>query len=348
MATTPVRPPATAPINLVSVGIVAFNEEGYLEHVLADLVAQRFPHDRIEVLLVNSHSTDGTRAIMERFVRDNDLPSHGFACVQVLSNPRRIIPCGWNEAIRHFHGDALIRVDAHARIPENFIESNVEVLAEGEYVCGGPRPTIESPSTPWTKTLLSAEESAFGSSVADYRSTSSSKEYVSAVFMPAIRREVIETIGRYDDRLERTEDNDFCYRIREAGYRIRFDTRIQSQQIARGTLRGMLRQKYGNGYWIGRTLHVQPRCLRPYHFAPLAFVLALMATALIGVFTTWIPLAIIAGLYFAVCIALSIYTIIRSEKHPQMLLLPVIFFCIHVTYGLGTLVGFIRGIGRGF
>ena len=33
---------------------------------------------------------------------------------------------------------------------------------------------------------------------------------------------------------------------------------------------------------------------------------------------------------------------------PQMLLLPVIFFCIHVTYGLGTLVGFIRGIGRGF
>lgn len=83
----------------------------------------------------------------------------------------------------------------------------------------GLRPTIASPETDWSNTLLMAEESAFGSSIADYRG-SSKKEYVSSAFHAMFRREVIERVGLYDERLARTEDNDYFYRVREAGYKI--------------------------------------------------------------------------------------------------------------------------------
>ena len=335
---------AYAPIDLVSIGVIAYNEEGSLENLLEDIVAQDFPHDRIEVILVDSDSTDGTKTIMNRFARSNSAPGKGFASIRVLDNPKRIIPCGWNAALSSFTGDAFIRLDAHARIPSDFVSSNIAILEDGEYVCGGPRPTVADPDTPWTRTLLAAEESAFGSSVADYRQ-GAKKEYVSAVFLPALRREVIETVGLYDERLERTEDNDYCYRIREAGFKIRFDLRIHSAQIARNSFARMVKQKYGNGYWVGKTLLIQPKCLHAYHFAPLAFVVGVATLLLVGIFATWWPFLACTAAYALICAALTARTIAQSaRKCVQMLALPVVYASIHFAYGVGTIVGIASGL----
>ena len=70
-------------------------------------------------------------------------------------------------------------------------------------------------------------------------------------------------MGFYDERLRRTEDNDMHYRMRKAGYRFYFSPDIVSWHAARKTLRGQLSQKWGNGYWIGRTMRIQPRCFAP-------------------------------------------------------------------------------------
>ena len=332
---------APAPIQLVSIGVVAYNEEKTLDDILNDIKAQDYPHNRIEILLVDSDSADGTRIVMEAFANAS---KGDFANVKLLDNPKRILPCGCNVLIDNYSGDVLIRVDAHARIPADFISKNVAVLEEGEYVCGGPRPTIASPSTPWTDTLLAAESSAFGSSIADYRG-SSKKEYVSSVFHAAIRREAIEAVGHYDERLARTEDNDYFYRIQLAGYRVRFDRRIFSQQIARSSYARMMKQKYGNGFWVGRTLFVQPKCLQVYHFAPLAFVTGVAAMLLTGVFATWWPFLACTAAYLLICAALTVRTIIQSTKRcVQMLALPVVYAGIHMTYGAGTVAGIASGL----
>lgn len=338
--------PVLPAIGLVSVGIVSYNEEAHIDDILGDLVSQDFPHERIEILIADGMSTDATRDKLAAFAQANGDAGHGFARVRVLDNPKRVQPAGLNVLIDAFSGDALLRVDAHARIPADFVRSNVAVLDEGECACGGPRPAFASPATPWSETLLLAEESAFGSSVADYRHAEASS-YVSSVFQLAIRREVAERVGHYDERLIRTEDNDYCYRIRKAGYRIRFDTRIRSRQAARSTLGRMLRQKWGNGYWVGRTAHIQPACLRSYHFAPFAFVLAIAALVALGAVATWWPLVICAALYLVICIVLAVRACVSApRRHPQMLLLPLVFFLIHLTYGVGTLAGLVAGIGR--
>lgn len=334
------------PINLVSVGIIARNEQHSLGDLLADLAVQDFPHERIEILLVDSASTDGTKSLMKEFAQINLEDNLGFARIRILDNPKVTIPSGWNVALKAFKGDVFLRIDAHARIPHDFVSANVAVLEEGEYVCGGPRPTVADPDTPWTRTLLVAEESAFGSSVADYR-TGAVNRYVSAVFLPAFRREVVKKVGLYDERLLRTEDNDYCYRIRQAGYRIRFDGRIRSRQVARSTLGRMLAQKYGNGYWVGRTVFIQPRCLHVYHFAPFAFVVGITSMLLTGAIATWWPFLTCTVAYVLICDTLSVLAIAHAERRGvQMLALPIVFAGIHVSYGVGTCVGIVSGIGR--
>ena len=264
--------------------------------------------------------------------------------VKVLDNPGRIAAAGINVCLGVYTGDAFVRIDAHSTIPANFISSCVAVLEEGEQVAAGPRPTMAFPETNWTNTLLVAEESAFGSSVADYRFRAE-KSYVDSAFHAMMRREVIEAVGLYDERLPRTEDNDYFYRIRMAGFRIRFDGRIFSQQHARASLRRMAKQKYGNGYWVGRTLFIQPKCLKAYHFAPFVFVLGILVLVGAGCAASWIPFLACGAAYLLICIVLAVRAAAQSPKRcAAFAALPLVFFTIHATYGVGTCAGIVRGL----
>lgn len=327
-------------VGVVSLCVIARNEEEYLPSLLEDIEHQTFPHDRIEVVLVDSDSEDGTLDIMRQFAADK---SAGFCDVILLSNPKRILPAGWNVAINGSSGDVLLRVDAHASIPSDFVEKSVETLESGEEVCGGIRPTIVKDSTPWRETLHLAEESAFGSGVAPYR-RGTGPQYSSSVFHGAYRRQVFERVGGFDERLFRTEDNEMHYRIRKAGYRIRLNPEIRSRQYVRCSLRGMLKQKYSNGYWIGRTMYIEPHCFRPYHLVPLAFTLALIASGIFA-FVSPVPLLGLLAVYVLTDLALSLKAIIESRCFvPAVVLLPVVFLLIHLSYGVGTLVGLLSGL----
>ena len=112
----------------ISFCVIARNEEKALPHLLEDLLGQTFPKNRIEVLLIDSMSNDKTGAIMQAFA-----DAHGteYKRVNVLANPGRILAAGWNVALEHFTGDAILRVDAHASIPADFIKKN----AGSKFVC---------------------------------------------------------------------------------------------------------------------------------------------------------------------------------------------------------------------
>lgn len=325
-------------------GVVALNEEAYLPGLLRDLASQDFDHSRMEILLVDGGSSDATKCIMREFAETN----HGFARVEVLDNPKRVQPAGWNVVLGAAQGDAVIRVDAHASLALDFVSRNVEVLESGESVCGGWRDTKvpKSLDTPWRRTLHLAEEAAFGSSVAAYRRDGEAC-YVDSVFHGAYRREVVEAVGLFNEQLLRTEDNDYHYRVRQAGYKIRFDPSIRSTQFIRSSFGRMMKQKWGNGYWIGRTLFVQPGCVSLFHLAPLAFVLGIIILALMGVACSWMPFIACGGLYACLCIILAVRAAFQSgTTNVTTFALPLVFFGIHVSYGVGSLQGMFVGLWR--
>lgn len=322
---------------IISFCVVAYNEEKYLPSLFADICRQTYPREKIEVVLVDSGSEDGTRRLMEAF-RDRE---RGFFGIQVLDNPGRIQAAGWNVAIRNFRGDVLARIDAHTKIPEDFLARNAALLAEGEMVTGGMRPCLIRDPNPWRELLLEAENSLFGGGIAPYR-RDVGRRYVKSMFHACYRREVLERVGLMDESLGRTEDNEFHYRIRMAGYRLCFDPEICSYQYARPTLRKMIKQKYENGYWIGVTAWKCPGCLSSYHFVPFLFVCGIAGTGILSLGKRSWPAKLMWAAYGGLCGFMTGASLIRTRK-PLTILLPFLFLALHVSYGLGTVKGLAAG-----
>ncbi len=330
----------------ITIAVVAYNEEDTRPKVFENIIEQSYPHEHVEVVLVDSMSEDGTRDLMRTFAVQNN---EEFLNIQVIENPGKMQSCGWNRAIEAFTTEALIRLDAHGSIPADFVERNVKALEEGEYVTGGARPSITNGDSPWQEVLLTAESSMFGSSAASFRRGSAAspereeeKSYVKSLFHGAYRREVFEKAGRFREDLGRTEDNEFHYRIRQNGFPLCMVPGIVSYQKIRPDLRKMCHQKYANGYWVGLTSGVCPGCLSLYHFVPLAFVAGIIVTTILAVCSHPLLAVLMWTVYGALSVVMAVLAVRGQRKRAGHLLLPVLFLLLHVSYGVGTLVGILQ------
>lgn len=322
----------------VSMSVVALNEEKYLPAILQDILHQSYPHNDMEILLIDSSSQDKTKEIMLEFVEKYQ---NEFWQIKVLDNPYKRLANGWNIALKNYEGDAIIRVDAHAHIPKDFVANNIVRLENGEYVCGGRRPSIAEEDTVSARLLLAAESAVFGSGISSFR-YSEKNGYVRSIFHGAYRREVFEKVGMFDERLGRTEDNDIHQRIRAAGYKIFIDKDIISYQYVRPTFKKMLKQKFLNGYWIGRTMYINSECISMYYFVPLIFVLLLLLAILSLVNGVILWLSLLFGIYVGLML-LNALMVIKKEKWDfRFLAIMIVCFFMHVCYGIGTLKGLLR------
>ncbi len=328
----------------VSLCVIAYNEEDNICTLFNNLIQQDYPHELVEIVLVDGNSSDKTRSLMEEFKSADN----GFACVKVLNNEKRIQSAGWNIAIRGATGDLIIRIDAHALIPGNFISENVNCILEGESVCGGRRENIIKGNGFSKKVLLMSENSMFGSGIAKYRN-SNKKQYVKTVAHACYKREVFEKIGLFNEKLMRSEDNEFHYRIRKNGYKICMSEKIYSQYQTRNSLKGMLKQKFGNGKWIGITAKLSPKIFSLYHFIPFVFVVfALACAVLFGISFTelvpnWLGLPFICGvgLYLMIDLLLTFKSCSDYKEWRAIFMLPFLFPLLHFAYGFGTVCGLI-------
>ena len=326
-------------VETVTFGIIAFNEHRYLPDTLDDLIKQTYPKKLIEVILVDGNSSDDTWQIMESF-RNKHI--NDYNDVKLIHNPKRVQPAGWNLVIQNSTADLLLRIDAHARLPHDFVRNNVDCINSGENVCGGPRENIIDEDTLWKRMLLDAEQSMFGAGVASYRQETNEKKYVKSLFHGCYRREVLERVGLFNEELIRTEDNEYHYRIRKLGYNICYDPSIKSRYQTRNSLKGMIKQKYLNGLWIGKTLLMCPGCISVFHLIPFAFVSVIIASGVLLFFGIRWPAALVWLLYGITNVLMTIATMLHADRrNGYRLLLPVIFFLLHISYGFGTMVGII-------
>ena len=319
----------------ISFIIVAYNAEHCLGALLDDLLRQTIPMEQIELLLVDSASTDNTAQVMRDFAKDAP-----FA-VRLLDNPKRWLASGINVALAAATGDAIIRLDAHARIPADFLEKNLSALSKGEDIVGG---CVAGgvPGSDWEAVLRTVDTSRFCGGAAPFRNGGEAR-YVDTLAYALYRREVYDAVGFYDERLRRTEDNDMHYRMHTAGYKFYFSPEIISYHAARSTMLGQLRQKWGNGYWIGRTMRIQPRCFAPRHLIPAAFVLALLGCLLLLPFASW-PMAALIIAYLSCDLFFACQGALRQERGRLLGLvtLPFLYPAVHIVYGAGTIAGLLH------
>lgn len=325
----------------VSLCVIAYNEETYLPRLLKDIESQSYPHNLIQVVLVNSMSNDNTLQIMKEFQKKRNC----FRSVIIVHNPKKNQSAGWNTAIHAADGDVIVRVDAHGRIPCDFILKNIKCLENGEFISGGIRHNLIDNDSPMQSLLLEAENSIFCGGVNPCR-RSKLKTYVKTMFHAAYRKEIFQKVGTFNECLLRTEDNELHYRMRMAGYRLCFDPDIISYQYARNTLPRMVRQKFANGFWIGKTLWICPGCISLFHLVPAVFVLAVILSFVMFMYVKTWPFIILCAAYILSALLMTIKSMTDGGFCCYKLFLPIIFLLIHISYGIGTIIGFISGIAK--
>ena len=72
-------------MHTVSIIIPCRNEETFIERCLDSLLANDYPHNRLEIIVADGRSRDYTRAIAERYARRHSL-------IRVMDNPDGTIP----------------------------------------------------------------------------------------------------------------------------------------------------------------------------------------------------------------------------------------------------------------
>jgi succinoglycan biosynthesis protein ExoA len=312
------------------------NESAYIEHALTALLKQDYPSDCMEILIVDGMSMDDTRSLIQNFSE-----AYPSLHIRILDNPGRIVPTGMNIALREAKGEVVIRVDGHCLIAPDYVSKCVDHLKkDGVDGVGGPMESIGE--TKIAKAIAIGMSSPFGVGNSAFRTTSGRSMLVDTVPFPAYTWEVIKRAGFYDEELVRNQDDEYNYRIRELGGKILLADDVRSTYFSRSSLKGLWRQYFQYGYWKVRVLQKHPLQMSMRQFIPPVFVLGLFGSALLvfspayRLFSIMVPL-----LYFMANMGASIWTS-SKQKFQYLGWLPFIFLILHLSYGLGFLLGLVR------
>jgi len=309
------------------------NEGKIIRDSLGAVLAQDYPPERMEIIVVDGMSTDDTRGVVR------DLQSRDPR-VSLLDNPRGIVPSAMNLGFARSRGEIIVRVDGHCRIAPDYVRRCVGHLCEhGVDGVGGPVRTVGETGT--ARTIALAMSSSFGVGGSAFRTVSDRTMLADTVPFPAYTRAIIERAGPYDEEQVRNQDDEYNYRLRKLGAKILLAADVTSEYYSRSSVRSLWRQYYQYGYWKVRVLQKHPRQMKMRQFVPAAFVAALAAGLGAVPWAGWAPAACIAGLYAAVNIAASVLTA-RRESMAHVPLLALAFATLHVSYGLGFLSGLAR------
>lgn len=320
---------------MLSVICPIYNEEKYIARCIESIMQQDYPKDDLEVIFVDGMSTDCTREIIASY-----LPQCPY--LRVLDNPQKIVPYAMNKGIGEAKGEIIMRIDAHAFYENNYCSTIVKRLKElGADNVGCVCKTDVLNKTPKTLAIREVLSNKFGVGNSDFRTGIDGLKQVDTVPFGCWPKSVFNMYGLYDVRLVRNQDIELSKRIINGGGKIYIIPDTYCTYLARETFDGLAKNNFGNGKWNILTVYYthNMKSLSLRHFIPLLLVLGLIVPTLVGIF--WHPaLWLSAFVLLAYLLALgSISAKLAITKKLNFFYLLWSFITLHISYGLGSLMG---------
>jgi succinoglycan biosynthesis protein ExoA len=323
---------------LVSFIVPCRNEAPHLARNVGALVAQDYPTDRLEIIVADGESEDGSADIARALL--SDAPQHAV----VVSNPDRTTPTGLNIALKHARGDIVIVVIAHAELAADYVRRAVELLASTDADCvGGPIHTHGH--TRAGKAIALALSSFVGVGGVAFRTRPGYRGFADTAAFAAYRKEVFDRIGGFDPAFHRNVDSEFNFRLTRSGGRVWLDPALRSTYQSRETFRALWRQYFYTGASKVLILTKHGRMPAWRHYVPGAFVATLAgAVATAAALRSPLVAAVVAVPYAA---AVLIGSVLAVKRRVHLFPLTVMaMLTLHFSYGVGFLVGLWRALRR--
>lgn len=308
----------------VSVVIPCRNEAEHLDTLLAALEAQDYPHERMEILIADGRSDDGTPEIVGRWA--SRLP------VRLLDNPARITPSALNIAIAASTGEIIVRLDGHCEPAPDYVTRCVSALEQSGAGCvGGLWETVGTTSE--GRAIAFAQSRRFGVGNAVFRTGASAAGPVDTVPFGAFRRQIFDEVGMFDEELIRNQDDELNFRLVQAGHTIWLDPAIRVRYFSRLTLSKLWHQYFEYGMFKVRVMQKRRGIASWRHVVPAGFVVAAGAASVAALGRRPKPLAALIALYGGAAAVAA-----RDADEARHLVMAA-FATMHVSYGTGFLKG---------
>jgi len=321
---------------LASIIIPMKNEESYIGRCLDSVLANDFPRNQYEILVVDGNSTDGSRdAVASRMC--------GSPGIRLLENPAGIVSTAMNTGIRQSRGTYIIRMDAHSEYPSNYIRTCIgELERTGAECVGGCAVTKAGAHTTVAEAIAWITQHPVGVGNSAYR-LGHGDRFVDTVPFGTFRKSLFDRIGMYRENLVRNQDYELNTRIRQGGGRIYLSSKTYVLYYNVPTFPKFMAQAYSNGAYVALMWLRNPASFCWRHGAPFFLVAGLLGGLALGTFSgaARAILASLLAVYLLGILWASLQISFRRGRK-YFLVLPGLFLSCHLVYGLGTMLGLMR------
>ena len=176
-----------------SLVITNYNRAEFLARSIRSCLLQLILHQKIEVLIVDDGSTDGSKAVLNEFNDEVDI---------ISLETNQGVAAASNVGLKHAKGKYWMRVDADDYLSMHACAFMGAVLDNNDDIgfVFGDHIRLEDQGTEKERVSLADEETLF--------------EHGAGVLF---RTEILRSIGGYDESLLNCEDRDLLYRMKRSG-----------------------------------------------------------------------------------------------------------------------------------
>ena len=314
----------------MSVVIPVRNEADALGRALRSVFAQDYPGPMEAIVADGSDNAAPVQAL-----------ARGFDGVRVVGNPRRSAAAGLNLAVCAAAHAVVVRLDARCTLPPGYIrQATRTLLRTGAANVGGRQ--CPAGTTALQSAVALAMASRLGSGGARYR-LGGPEGPVDTVFLGVYRKHALLAAGGFDASLQRNQDYELNWRLRQAGHAVWFDPALAVAYGPRKTLASLARQYFDYGRWKRVVVRRHPESLRLRQALPPLVTLALAACAVVAAAgavagsRSALVLACTPPLLYAAALTVeSVVTLVRRRR-AAALLLPGVLATMHLAWGVGFL-----------
>ncbi len=299
----------------VSVVIPALNAAGPIRAALKSVEAQTYQHIVQTIVAAGDPETEQVAQLLG---------------ATVVKNPSGKTPTALNAAIAAASGEIIVRLDAHAVLPPDYVARAVATMQRtGAVNVGGMQ--IPKGETYWERSIAAAMSSPIGAGDARYR-TGGPEGEVETVYLGVYDKKVIDNLGGFDEDFARNQDYELNHRIIESGGVVWFDPKLKVEYTPRGSLTALWSQYFQYGKAKRMFARRHPGSLRLRQVGPPVLVVGLVASLLLSPIASTrsliVPSAYLAGVAVA------------SPKSQGIVFGPIpALVVMHLSWGLGFLFG---------
>jgi len=307
----------------VSILLPIRNEVKYITKTVESLFEQDYPYEMLEIVIADGNSDDGTKDELEK------LKKH-YKLLKVVNNPGLTMPKGFNLAFSASKSEFIFMFGGHSIIPKNYISQSVENINRNNVECSGGILNAIGEGF-WGKIIALTISSMFGVGNVSFRVQNAKSGHVNSVPYGCYKRNVFEKLGLLDEELIRNQDDEFNFRIVQAGMKIWQDSTLVINYFCRSTLSKLFKQYFEYGLYKVRVIQKRKQIISLRHLIPTLFLISLLIPN--------ISFYCLAA-YFTISLFFSIK--IGKFNIIKWFACQISFFVIHVSYGVGFLYGFYR------